>query len=105
MKSVLSLALLLLPIVALAGPETKPVPVGKKMANFKLRDYRGVDRSLSDSADRKLVVIAFLGTECPVARLYAARLADLAKEIEPKSVAVLGIISNQQDGSTALGPF
>lgn len=69
----------------------------KPIASFKLRDYRGAWHSLDDCKDKKLVVVAFLGTECPIANRYAGRLTELAKEFEPKGVAFLGIISNQQD--------
>jgi peroxiredoxin len=69
----------------------------KPVASFKLRDYRGVEHSLDDCEDKKLVVVAFLGAECPLATRYAGRLAELAKEFEPKDVAFLGILSNQQD--------
>ncbi|HTU93523.1 MAG TPA: redoxin domain-containing protein [Gemmataceae bacterium] len=76
--------------------ERKP-PSEKPIASFKLRDHRGAWHSLDDCKDNKLVVVAFLGTECPVANRYAGRLTELAKEFEPKGVAFLGVISNQQD--------
>jgi peroxiredoxin len=69
----------------------------KPVASFQLRDYRGNGYSLDDRKDKKLVVVAFLGTECPLSQRYAARLTELAQEFEPKSVAFFGVISNQQD--------
>ena len=42
-------------------------------------------------------VICFLGTECPLARLYAPRLAELATEFGPQGVRFIGIDSNCQD--------
>ena len=44
---------------------------------------------------KKLTVLCFLGTECPLAKLYAGRLQKLAEEFE--SVRFLGINSNVQD--------
>src|SRR5262249_4687977 len=73
--------------------------------DFKLRDYRGAERSLADFADKKLVVVTFIGSECPVAKLYGPRLAALAKEFEPKGVAFIGINANQQDSVTAINHF
>jgi hypothetical protein len=42
-------------------------------------------------------VICFLGTECPLARLYAPRLAELAAEFGPQGVRFIGIDSNCHD--------
>jgi peroxiredoxin len=105
MKAISGFVLLLLPSIALASPEIKPVAVGAKVADFTLRDYRGGERSLVEIADQKPVVIAFVGTECPVAKLYATRLVDLAKEYEPKGVHFLAINSNQQDSLTDITRF
>ncbi len=74
--------------------------VGRKIENFTLEDFRGTPRSLDDLKDAKLVVVAFMGTECPLANLYTPRLAALAKKLEDRGVAFLGINSNQQDSIT-----
>jgi len=71
--------------------------VGQKIADFQLPDAQGGDRSLLDWADAKIVVVAFLGTECPLANLYAPRLSKLAEDWKSDGVAVIGINSNQQD--------
>jgi peroxiredoxin len=105
MKAFLCLLLSLGPALAVPGPADKSSPVGKKVEAFKLRDYRGAERSLSDFADRKLMVVAFLGAECPLAKLYGPRLAELAKQYETKGVAFVGINSNQQDSITAIGQY
>src|SRR5262249_48924036 len=68
-----------------------PVP------DFALRDHRGAERRLADWADSKLVVIAFLGVDCPLAKLYTPRLNEIAREYAPRGVAVIGINSNQHD--------
>jgi peroxiredoxin/mono/diheme cytochrome c family protein len=98
-----SILLAILAIMAIeeAPAKRKALP-DKPVASFKLRDYRGVWRSLDDSKDKKLVVVAFLGTECPLSQRYAARLSELAQEFEPKSVAFFGVISNQQDSITKI---
>ena len=44
---------------------------------------------------QKLTVLCFLGTECPLAKLYAGRLQGLANEFD--SVRFIGINSNVQD--------
>ena len=79
---------------------TDDAHVGRKIENFTLDDYRGRARSLADWSDAKLVVVAFLGTECPLANLYVPRLAELAGQFESRGVVFVGINSNQQDSLT-----
>ncbi|MFO0948511.1 MAG: redoxin domain-containing protein [Planctomycetota bacterium] len=88
-----------------SGGETAKNPVGTKIASFKLQDYRGKEVSLGDFADKPVIVVTFLGTECPLARLYAPRLQELAKQYEKKGVMFLGINSNRQDSVTELGHY
>ncbi len=80
-------------------------PIGNKIDSFAARDFRGKAASLTDFADSRLVVVAFLGPECPLAKLYAPRLAELAKEYQDRGVAVIGINSNQQDSITELAHY
>ena len=75
------------------------------IAEFALRDYRGREWSLSELADHRFVVVLFLGTECPLAKLYAGRLTQLAEEYGPRGVAFLGIDSNRQDSLTEILHF
>jgi len=42
-------------------------------------------------------VVCFLGAECPLARLYAPKLAKLAAEYESQGVQFIGVSSNQHD--------
>ena len=46
----------------------------KPVSDFELRDFRGKLHKLSDYTDANFVVLAFWGTECPLAKLYALRL-------------------------------
>ncbi len=74
--------------------------IGRKIADFSLHDARGTIRSLKDYSDAKLVVVAFLGTECPLANAYLPRLAELSAEWKGQGVTFLAINSNQQDSIT-----
>ncbi len=49
------------------------------------------------SSESKLQVICFLGCECPLAKLYAARLNQLAKQFSTDDVRWIAINSNPQD--------
>ena len=42
--------------------------LGKQVEDFSLRDFHGNMHTLSQYADKKAVVLAFLGTECPLAK-------------------------------------
>jgi peroxiredoxin/mono/diheme cytochrome c family protein len=79
----------------LAG-EDVATAVGQKAPEFRLSDPAGKTLSLADLKDRKLVVVLFLGTECPLARLYAPRLNELVAKYG-EQVAFVGIDSNLQD--------
>ena len=87
---------------ALAGDAS---PIGKNVENFSARDFRGKTTSLSDFAGSKAVVVAFLGTECPLARQYAPRLVELAAEFKARGVAFIAIDSNRQDSDTELAHY
>lgn len=50
-------------------------------------------------------VVCFLGTECPLAKLYAARLQELQEAFATKNVRFVGIVSNQQDSAADVLEF
>lgn len=83
-----------------AAKDAKTSPLGRKIENFKLEDSYGTERSLDDLKDNKAVVVAFLGTECPLANIYLPRLSQLAASLEAQGVGFLAINSNQQDSIT-----
>src|SRR4051794_12458510 len=87
---------------AVEAATTAAASIGKEVSSFTLPDFRGKERSLEDFADSKVLVVAFLGTECPLAKLYAPRLVALSKEFADKGVAFVGIDSNSQDSITEL---
>jgi thiol-disulfide isomerase/thioredoxin len=55
--------------------------------------------------DAKLIVFAFLGTECPLAKLYSTRLDELAALYAPRGVRVVGVNSNRQDSLKKITSF
>ena len=58
----------------------------------------------STSAPR-CTVLFFLGTECPLVKLYASRMEELAQEFSPQGVSLVGVASNIQDDSDELRAF
>jgi peroxiredoxin len=79
--------------------------LGRQIADFTLRDCRGQSHALADCAKSKLVVVAFLGVECPLANVYAPRLVALAEKYSPRGVAFLAIDSNRQDSISELAAY
>jgi peroxiredoxin len=77
----------------------------RPIAGFSLRDFGGKTFALADFKQQKCVVVVFLGTQCPLAKLYAARLQKLADDYRARHVAVVGIDSNSQDSIAALAAF
>lgn len=73
--------------------------------DFSLPTHRGVNWSLRVVPADHLVVVAFLGTECPLARLYGQRLEELQTEFRDRGVTVVGIDSNVQDSLTEITAF
>lgn len=80
-------------------------PIGKKITDLRLRDYRGKEHTLNDYAEKDVIVVAFLGVECPLVKLYAPRLQEIAGRFADRRVTVLGINSNRQDAPTEIGAF
>lgn len=79
-------------------------PIGQRVEVFTLRDFQGKSYSLDDFKD-KVLVVAFLGTECPLATLYAPRLVQLAGRFAERGVAFVGINANQQDSLSELARY
>lgn len=87
----------------LAGNSESAEP--RIIRDFTLPDFRGKEHKLSEFQDKSLIVVAFLGTECPLAKLYGPVLSKLAKEYETKNVAFIGIDPNRQDSLTEIAGY
>ena len=97
---------LLIVLAACATAATlRAAEIGSRVDPFTLPDIHGHDRSLTEFADRQLVVVAFLGTECPLARLYAPRLQEMSDEYAKRGVAFVSIDANQQDSLADMTAF
>jgi peroxiredoxin len=87
------------------APAQAASPSARQVTDFTLLDYRGKKVSLSEFHESKLVVLAFLGTECPLAKLYAGRLNDIVRMYQDDEVAVIGLIANVQDNVSEMESF
>ena len=81
--------------VRLAAAESAAGP--RKVADFSLNDHAGAKRSLAEWSDKPVLVVVFLGTECPLAKLYGQKLGAMEPELAKRGVQFIGINSNQQD--------
>ncbi len=72
--------------------------VGQRLANFTANDVStGKPVSLYGFRGKRAVVLAFLGTDCPIASLYAPRLEELSKTFRDRGVVFLGINANAHE--------
>jgi peroxiredoxin len=94
---------LLLVFPGLAGAEESSAR--SPVAPFTLPDFRGQEHSLNDWKEKQVLVVAFLGTECPLAKLYGPRLAQLAAQYDSEKVAFVGIMSNRQDSLAKIAAY
>jgi len=113
----MALALILVPLTVQADEDSlgsqandskivKPdTPLGRTIADFTLRDYRGKPHRLNEFDQSRVVVVAFLGIDCPLVRLYGPRLEAMSRAYDLKDVAFVGINSNSQDVPTRIGAF
>jgi peroxiredoxin len=77
--------------------ETSTNSVGRKLESFHLTDFRGRELTEKDFAESKLLVVAFLGVECPLAKLYSERLQKIQATYGSRGLTVIGVDANQQD--------
>jgi peroxiredoxin len=90
-----------------AEPSAKPEPdlLGRRIDEFTRQDFRGKSHALSDYADQQAIVLCFLGTECPLAKLYGPRIQQLSEKFAPRGVTFLGVSSNSQDSISELAAY
>ncbi|MGZ0167761.1 MAG: redoxin domain-containing protein [Planctomycetales bacterium] len=79
--------------------------IGKRITTFSAKDFRGRTHTLDEYSDSKVIVLAFLGTECPLAKLYGPRLASISKKYADKGVTILGVNSNRHDSITEISAY
>jgi peroxiredoxin len=89
-------AVLTTAVPAQAGDAVAAPPVGR-VSDFSLNDQTGATRTLAEWKEHPVLVVVFLGVECPLARLYGRRLAELDRQYRDRGVQFVGINANQQD--------
>ena len=80
------------------------LPLGTAAPNFSLPDVDGKTVSLADFAGSKALLVMFICNHCPFVKHVAAQLAQLARNYQPKGVAIVGISSNDIEAHPADAP-
>ena len=91
--------------LGLSAVAATPSVVGTSIKTFSLTDYHGQKRSLDEFHDANVVVVAFLGTECPLAKHYGRKLGQLSAAYRNRGVTFLGIAPNVQDSLTEVSAY
>ncbi len=92
--------------IAAAGAGTAAAQeVPQDLDDIELVDFRGKTWSLAEFDSQRIVVVAFLGTECPLAKLYSLTLQDLSRAYENQDVAFLAVNANGQDSLEKMAAF
>ncbi len=96
-------ALILFHGEATAQPKDKGESgVGRRVPHFVLPDAAGKLVGSDDFKDKKLVVVAFLGTKCPIGNAYIPTLNELQKSYADKDVQIVGINSVPGDNAETI---
>ena len=70
------------------------LPLGTAAPDFQLPDPNGKTFSLASFKDKPALVVIFMCNHCPYVKHIRGGLAQLAKDYQPRGVAVVGINSN-----------
>lgn len=97
-----------------AGPENgktvtnaskRLASLSNRFEDFSLPTIDGNTVSFSNDPTIRLHVVCFLGTECPLARVYGPRLQRMADQYSKQGVRFIGIVSNVQDSMEELKAY
>lgn len=91
--------------LAAGTPARSAPPLDRPLQAIDVADQRGRVWTLQDFDEADCLVVVFLGTECPLANLYARRVAELQQAYGPRGVAFVGVMSNRQDSIAEIAAF
>jgi peroxiredoxin len=98
-------------MAAMAAPPA-PMPtsaaviaIGGDASDVVVVDERGNARRLADWEPGRVLVVAFVSDECPLAELYAERLAELAGRFGPRGVGFVGLAPSRRDSTETIAGF
>ncbi len=83
-----------LQIPVMVAVNSTMLPLGTSAPPFTLPDFSGKPVSLSDFSQARALLVVFMCNHCPYVKHLRAGLAQLARDYQPRGVAVVGINSN-----------
>jgi hypothetical protein len=91
------------PGAAPAPAKPLPAPLGIRLGDWGLPRAGGPVWSIAkDAKQARVVVVVFLGAECPINNLYLPTLSAMHETYGPRGVRFVGINSNEQDDASAV---
>ena len=93
---------LLMSVIVTDGVVDAAENVSHHVDMMSLRDCYGRVYPLTEFGDSKATVFAFLGTECPLAKLYGPKLQATSESLKAHGVTFVGVCSNVQDSLTEI---
>jgi peroxiredoxin len=85
--------------VAMEGGDAAVATIGSTIAEFKLPDASGTERSLSTLKGKNGTVLIFIATRCPVSNGYNERMEKLAQDYSARGINVVGINANATESA------
>ena len=86
------------PLFAQEGLQTAgAVGFAERLAAMKRTDFQGKDWTWSELSGEKGTVFVFLGTQCPLAKLYTRRIEELSTKYAQSGMRFVAVDSNVQD--------
>lgn len=73
------------------------VGFAEQLAAMKRTDFQGKDWTWSELSGEKGTVVVFLGTQCPLAKLYTRRIEELSTKYSQRGVRFVAVDPNVQD--------
>ena len=89
--------------LTVAAEKKAPTVIGRQVPNFVLPDPSGKPLALADLSETRFLVVAFMGTQCPIGNAYIPSLNSLGKQYANRGVRVIGINPNLSDDIPAIG--
>lgn len=106
MRTLVTPLVLLFSLVCIAAAPAAGAPnFAEPLTALDAADYRGRQWTLADFNDAPVLAVAFMGTECPLAKLYADRLVEMQATFAEQGVAFVMVMSNRQDSIAEIAAF
>ena len=79
------------------------VGLAERLASTKRTDFQGKDWNWSELSGEKGTVVVFLGTQCPLAKLYTPRIEELSTKYAKSGMRFVAVDPNFQDSLAEMG--